>query len=102
MKLIRLVTPSSFKTLAAVKGLLDVVAKTPNDAEATYTLARSYLDMEQYKLAVPYYNKAVAMDASKNVWAYELGLLYYNLNDFKNAALFFNKAAAAGYARRRA
>lgn len=83
---------------AAVKGLLNVVAKNPNDAEATYTLARSYLDMEQYKQAVPYYNKAVAMDASKNVWAYELGLLYYNQNDFKNAALFFNKAAAAGYA----
>ena len=82
---------------AAVKGLLNVVAKNPNDAEATYTLARSYLDMEQYKLAVPYYNKAVAMDAAKNVWAYELGLLYYNLNDFKNAVTFFNKAAAVGY-----
>ena len=82
---------------AAVKGLLNVVAKTPNDAEATYTLARSYLDMEQYKQAVPYYNKAVALDAAKNVWAYELGLLYYNLNDFKNAVTFFNKAAAAGY-----
>ncbi len=82
---------------AAVKGLLSVLAKNPNDAEATYTLGRSYLDMEQYKAAVPYYNKAVVLDVSKNVWAYELGLLYYNLNDFKNAALFFNKAVAGGY-----
>lgn len=82
---------------AAVKGLLCVIAKTPNDAEATYTLGRSYLDMEQYKQAVPYYNKAVELDATKNVWAYELGLLYYNLNDFKHAATFFIKAAEAGY-----
>lgn len=82
---------------AAVKGLQGVLAKTPNDAEATYTLARSYLDMEQYKQAVPWYNKAVVLDGTKNVWAYELGLLYYNLNDFKNATLFFNKAAAGGY-----
>ncbi len=81
----------------AVKGLLNVIAKDPTDAEATYTLARSYLDMEQYKAAVPYYNKAVEMDATKNVWAYELGLLYYNLNDFKNAAVLFNKALAGGY-----
>ncbi len=82
---------------AAVKGLLSVIAKTPNDAEATYTLGRSYLDMEQYKQAVPYYKKAVELDATKNVWAYELGLLYYNLNDFKRAATFFTKAAEAGY-----
>ncbi|MEO6720514.1 MAG: tetratricopeptide repeat protein, partial [Ferruginibacter sp.] len=82
---------------SAVKGLLNVVAKNPTDAEATYTLARSYLEMEQYKEAVPYYNKAVQLDATKNEWAYELGLLYYNQNDFKNAAVFFNKAAEGGY-----
>lgn len=81
----------------AVKGLQNVLAKNPADAEATYTLGRSYLDMEAYKSAVPYYNKAVQLDATRNVWAYELGLLYYNLDDFKNAAIFFTKAAAAGY-----
>ena len=53
--------------------------------------------MEQYKAAVPYYNKAVQLDATKNVWAYELGLLYYNQDDFRNAVVFFNKAADAGY-----
>jgi tetratricopeptide (TPR) repeat protein len=82
---------------AAVKGLLNVLAKNPGDAEAAYNLGRSYLDMEQYQKAVPWYNKAVQLDSTRNVWAYELGLLYYNLNDFKNAALFFNKAADAGY-----
>ena len=68
---------------AAIKGLTAVLAKNPNDAEATYTMGRSYLDMEQYKTAVPWYNKAVQLDTTKNMWAYELGLLYYNLNDFK-------------------
>ncbi|MBC7889792.1 MAG: tetratricopeptide repeat protein [Ferruginibacter sp.] len=82
---------------AAIKGLLSVLAKNPNDAEAVYTLGRSYLDMEQYKAALPWYNKAVQLDADKNVWAYELGLLYYNQNEFKNAAIFFNKAAEKGY-----
>lgn len=82
---------------AAIKGLANVLAKNPADADASYTMGRSYLDMEQYKAAVPWYNKAVQLDATKNLWAYELGLLYYNLNDFKNAVLFFTKAAAAGY-----
>ena len=82
---------------AAIKGLTNVLAKNPNDAEASYIMGRSYLDMEQYKAAVPWYNKAVQLDAAKNLWAYELALLYYNLNDFKNAAVFFTKAATAGY-----
>lgn len=82
---------------AAVKGLLGVLSKNPKDKESTYTLARSYLDMEQYKEAVPWYNKAVALDVSKSLWAYELGLLYYTLNDYKSAAIFFKKAAEAGY-----
>ncbi len=82
---------------AAVKALLAALAKNENDAEATYTLARTYLDMEEYKKAVPYYEKAVKMDATKNVWMYEMGLLYYNNNDYKNAIISFNNAAANGY-----
>ncbi len=81
----------------AVKGLMSYLAKNPTDAEATYTLARSYLDMEDYKNAVPYYNKSVLLDGEKNVWMYELGLLYYSQEDYKNAVVFFNKAAEKGY-----
>lgn len=82
---------------AAVKGLTSYLAKNPADAEATYTLARSYLDMEDYKNAVPNYNKAVLLDGQKNAWMYELGLLYYSQEDYKNAVVFFNKAAEKGY-----
>ena len=81
----------------AVKGLMSYLAKNPTDAEATYTLARSYLDMEDYRNAVPYYNKAVLLDGEKNVWMYELGLLYYSQEDFKNAVVLFNKASEKGY-----
>ena len=82
---------------SAEKALITALAKNPNDAEATYTLARTYLDMEEYKKAVPFYEKAVNMDGVKNSWMYELGLLYYNNNDYKNAVASFNKAAANGY-----
>ena len=82
---------------AAEKTLLGVLAKNPLDAEATYTLARTYLDMEAYKKAVPWYEKAVNMADSKSGWMYELGLLYYNNNDYKNAVVSFEKAAAKGY-----
>ena len=81
----------------AEKALLATLQKNALDAEATYTLARTYLDMESYKKAVPWYQKAVGMAGSKNAWMYELGLLYYNNNDYKNAVIAFEKAAAAGY-----
>lgn len=82
---------------SAVKGLTAYLSKNPTDAEASYTLARSYLDMEDYKNAIPAYNKAVLLDGEKNVWMYELGLLYYSQEDYKNSVVFFNKAAEKGY-----
>ncbi len=81
----------------AVKGLTAYLAKNPSDPEATYTLARTYLDMENYKQAIPWYNKAVALNEEKNVWSYELGLLYYSQEDYKNAVAMFRKAAEKGY-----
>jgi tetratricopeptide (TPR) repeat protein len=81
----------------AIKGLTSYTGKFPTDAEAMYTLARCYLDMEQYAAAVPFYNKAVLLNAEKINWIYELGLLYYTLNDFKNAVAYFNQAADKGY-----
>ncbi len=85
---------------AAIKGLTKYLSKNPTDAEATYTLARSYLDMEDYKNAIPYYNKAVVLNSEKNTWIYELGLLYYSQENYKDAVVFFNKAAEKGYPRK--
>jgi tetratricopeptide (TPR) repeat protein len=80
----------------AISGLQDVIEKDPNDAEATYTIARSYLELEEYVKAVPYYQKAITLNP-KNTWLYELGLLYYTNEDYKDAVVLFDKAAAGGY-----
>ncbi len=81
----------------AVSGLQKVLAKNPNDAEAAYTLGRSYVELDDYKNAIIAYEKAVAADATKNTWMYELGLIYYNEQNFAKALKLFNKAADAGY-----
>ena len=83
----------------AEKMLLALVAKDPNDAEATYTLARTYLEMGLEGKAIPYYVKALQLDETKSKWHFELGLLYYNNDNYKNAVLTFNKAAEHGFIR---
>ena len=81
----------------AEKALLALIAKNSTDAEINYTLGRSYLEMELEKKAIVYYEKAVSLDSTKNMWLHELGLLYYNNNNFKNAIVAFNRAAANGF-----
>ena len=82
----------------AEKALKAALAKNPADAEATYTLARTYLDMEEYvPKQFPVFEKAIKMDGAKNNWMYELGLLYYNQDDYKNAMAAFTTAANNGY-----
>ncbi len=83
----------------AEKGLLSIVAKDPKNAEATYTLARTYLEMGLEGKAIPYYTKATELDSKQAKWHFELGLLYYNNNNYKNAVISFNKAAENGYNR---
>lgn len=82
---------------AAEKSLKAALAKNANDAEVTYTLARTYLDMEEYTKSLPWYEKAIKMSGAKNTWMYELGLLYYNQSDYKNALTAFTAAADNGY-----
>jgi len=82
---------------AAEKALKAALSKNSGDAEATYTLGRTYLDMEEYQKSAPWYEKAIAMDNTKNVWMYELGLLYFNINEYKKATIAFLNAADHGY-----
>ena len=96
----RVLAMSSYKKedyAAAIKGLTNVIAKDVTDAEATYTIGRSYLDMEQYTKAVPFYTKAIELDTTKNSWMNELGLLYYNLNNFQHSKTYFLTAVEHGY-----
>lgn len=81
----------------AEKALLTLISKDPDDAETNYTLGRSYMEMEQEKKAIMYYEKAVHLDTARSAWLHELALLYYTINDYKNAVVYFNKAAANGF-----
>ncbi|MGB4842994.1 MAG: tetratricopeptide repeat protein [Ferruginibacter sp.] len=83
----------------AEKILLELVKQNPLDAEVTYTLARTYLEMGLEGKAIPYYVKALQLDDSKSKWHFELGLLYYNNDNYKNAVASFNKAAENGFIR---
>jgi tetratricopeptide (TPR) repeat protein len=81
----------------AEKYLKDAIAKNDKDAEAAYTLGRTYLELDNEKSAISQYQKAVELEPAKNQWLYELGLIYYNQNDFKNSLKYFDLAAVNGY-----
>ncbi|HMI78397.1 MAG TPA: tetratricopeptide repeat protein [Ferruginibacter sp.] len=81
----------------AEKALQGLLEKNANDAELTYTLAKTYFEMELETKAIPVYVKAIGLDGSKSLWSHELGLLYYNNNNFKGAVIYFNKAAEQGF-----
>lgn len=83
----------------AEKMLLEVIQKNPHDAEAVYTLARTYLEMGLEAKSIPFYEKAIQLDETRSKWHFELGLLYYNNDNYKNAVISFNKAAANGFIR---
>jgi tetratricopeptide (TPR) repeat protein len=62
-----------------------------------YMIARSYGDMLNYKQAIPFFQKAIALDTSKNNWVYELGLICYAMHDDKNALKYILEAGNKGY-----
>ncbi len=83
----------------AEKMLLTLVNKNPKDAEITYTLARTYLEMGMEAKSIPYYNKALELDNTKSKWHLELGLLLYNNDNYKAAVQSFHKAIESGIVR---
>jgi tetratricopeptide (TPR) repeat protein len=77
---------------------LNVAAKEePENAEIPYMIGHGYSDMMNYKLAVTYYQKAIALDSSKNNWIFELGLICYAIHDDKNALKYILLAGEKGY-----
>ncbi len=81
----------------AEKLLLKLVKQNPTDAEMMYTLGRTYMEMELEARAIPFYQKAIQLDGSKNTWFFELAMLYYVTDNYKDAVIFFNKATDLGY-----
>jgi tetratricopeptide (TPR) repeat protein len=96
----RIIGMSHFKKenyAEAEKFLLKAIAKNPNDAQANYSIAKNYIEMEAERRAAPFLEKAVSLNPEKSMWAYELGLLYFNNNNFKGAVVAYENAAKNGY-----
>lgn len=83
----------------AIRYLTAASKEDPKNAEAPYMIARSYADMMNYKLSIPYFQKAIELDPAKNHWIYEMGLIYYAMNDDKNALKYILEAGEKGYKR---
>lgn len=81
----------------AEKILVKLAKANPNDAEILYTIGKVYMEMELEPKAIYYYQKAVSLDNTKPVWAFELGMLYFVTESYKNAVIYFNKATALGF-----
>ena len=77
---------------------LDIAAKEdPTNAEVPYMIARSYSDMNNHKLAMPFFLKALELQPKNSRWMYEIGLIYYAMNDDKASIKYLEMAAENGY-----
>jgi tetratricopeptide (TPR) repeat protein len=81
----------------AIKYLQAAQKEEPQNAEIPYLIARSYADMMNYKLSVPFFEKAIALAPDKNNWIYELGLVHYAMNSDKEALKYILLAGEKGY-----
>jgi tetratricopeptide (TPR) repeat protein len=81
----------------AIKHLTEAAKEEPANAEVPYMIAHSYADMMNYKLAIPFFQKAIALDPTKSYWVYELGLICYAMHDDKNALKYILEAGEKGY-----
>ncbi len=81
----------------AIKYLNLAAKEDPQNAEVPYMIAHSYADMMNYKQAIPYFQKAIELDTTKNYWIYEMGLIYYAMNDDKNSLKYILVAGDKGY-----
>jgi tetratricopeptide (TPR) repeat protein len=80
----------------AIKALNEAAIEDPANAEIPYMIAHSYADMMNYKLAIPYFLKAIELKPTESYWIYELGLICYAMHDDKNALKYILEAGEKG------
>ncbi|MBS1915929.1 MAG: tetratricopeptide repeat protein [Bacteroidetes bacterium] len=68
-----------------------------SNAEVPYLLARGFVDMNNYKAAIPFFKKAIALDSSRSQWIYECALTLATIYDDKTAIQYYLVAAQKGY-----
>ncbi|HET9055217.1 MAG TPA: tetratricopeptide repeat protein [Chitinophagaceae bacterium] len=80
----------------AVENLMNYLNYEPDNAEVTYAIGRSYVDLERYDNAIRYYEKSISLDSSSPMRIYELGMIYYNISNYGKAVEYFELAGARG------
>lgn len=81
----------------AIKYLNEAAKEDPANAEVPYLIAHSYADMMNYKLAIPFFQKAIELKPTENYWIYELGLICYAMHNDKDALKYILEAGEKGY-----
>ena len=77
---------------------LEAAAKEDaTNAEIPYTLANAYTNMQNFKLAIPHFQKAISLQPANSRWLYEMALVYYGMNDNANALKYMLEAGERGY-----
>jgi tetratricopeptide (TPR) repeat protein len=76
----------------------DSLAKIyPSRPEPMYNISNIYFDAKQYKKAIEYCNKAIALDSTYAPAYYNKGACLLNLGDKIKGCLLIDKAAGMGY-----
>src|SRR5689334_22182182 len=81
----------------ALKYLSEAAKDDPQNAEVYYMMGRSYADMQNYKQAIPLYQRAIELDGTKYGWTYELGMICYANNNSTDALKYIQLAGDKGY-----
>jgi tetratricopeptide (TPR) repeat protein len=79
-----------------VKHLSIAAIEDEKNADIPYTIARVYIDLENYTKALPFFQQALALDTGNARWHYELGLVYYTMMDNQNALKHMELASKKG------
>lgn len=80
----------------AIKHLEQAGKEDDQNPDIPYTIARAYIDMQNYKQASPYFQKAVTLDPNNARWHYELALMFYAMTDDQNSLKYMILASEKG------
>ncbi len=80
----------------AIRFLTTAAKEDPANAEIPYLIAHSYSDMMNYKLAVPFFKKAIEMKPDQAYWTYELGMICYAMHSDDDALKYILLAGEKG------
>ncbi len=82
----------------AIEYLEQAMKDEPNNEQAPYLIARMLVQMENYKKAVPYYKKTLALEGDKQPYhVYELALVLATAEQFEESIAYFQQALDKGY-----